>query len=325
MRTGHIACSVLQAYKEKYMRKFLSAILITVTAVIPVISFSTTSISAKNTSDINNSERLTEYTINDLRNLQDFLLNRKTVDLSDKDYDLDNDDKWNVFDLALMKQKLIKANKDMINDNDKSNTEIEMTFGNVVINAVMDNSETTSAFLESLPITLEMNRYADREYYAAIPELPENGEAIPDFENGDITYYTSGRSLAIFFGNADKSSQGDLIRMGKITSDLTLFDHIPNNISVTISKVEKSYDFSEFSNVEITGVKLSDFNNEELSVLYQQAKYCHYMIVLDCIYFHIAFYKIPLLLPVCTRDTMAEIDSLLHHNKFDTRLLNHFL
>ena len=302
------------------MRKFLSAILITVTAVIPVISFSTTSISAKNTSDINNSERLTEYTINDLRNLQDFLLNRKTVDLSDKDYDLDN-----VFDLALMKQKLIKANKDMINDNDKSNTEIEMTFGNVVINAVMDNSETTSAFLESLPITLEMNRYADREYYAAIPELPENGEAIPDFENGDITYYTSGRSLAIFFGNADKSSQGDLIRMGKITSDLTLFDHIPNNISVTISKVEKSYDFSEFSNVEITGVKLSDFNNEELSVLYQQAKYCHYMIVLDCIYFHIAFYKIPLLLPVCTRDTMAEIDSLLHHNKFDTRLLNHFL
>ena len=163
------------------MRKFLSAILITVTAVIPVISFSTTSISAKNTSDINNSERLTEYTINDLRNLQDFLLNRKTVDLSDKDYDLDNDDKWNVFDLALMKQKLIKANKDMINDNDKSNTEIEMTFGNVVINAVMDNSETTSAFLESLPITLEMNRYADREYYAAIPELPDNGEAIPDF------------------------------------------------------------------------------------------------------------------------------------------------
>ena len=39
-------------------------------------------------------------------------------------------------------------------------------------------------------------------------------------------YYTAGKSLAIFFGNAENSNQGDLIRMGRITSDLSLFEKI---------------------------------------------------------------------------------------------------
>ncbi len=95
-------------------------------------------------------------------------------------------------------------------------TEIKLTFWNDIVFAMMDNSETTKAFLELLPLTLSMNRYGDREYYAPVPELPENGEDIPDFENGDITYFVSGKSLAIFFENEGNSSQGGLIRMVNI-------------------------------------------------------------------------------------------------------------
>lgn len=40
-------------------------------------------------------------------------------------------------------------------------------------------------------------------------------------------------------------------------------------------------DFSVFSNVEITGVDLSALNEEERSVLYQQAKYCQAMTEAD--------------------------------------------
>ena len=46
----------------------------------------------------------TTYTIDDLRNLQDFLLAKDTSDLSDKDYDLNNDNRWDVFDLCLMRK-----------------------------------------------------------------------------------------------------------------------------------------------------------------------------------------------------------------------------
>lgn len=44
------------------------------------------------------------YTLEDVRNLQDFLIARETPDLSDKNYDLNGDDRWDVFDLCLMKR-----------------------------------------------------------------------------------------------------------------------------------------------------------------------------------------------------------------------------
>lgn len=69
-------------------------------------------------------------------------------------------------------------------------TVIRLAFGDTVMSAVLDGSETSRAFIKMLPLTLTMNRYADREYYAALGELPKNGAAIDDFENGDVTYYT---------------------------------------------------------------------------------------------------------------------------------------
>ncbi len=50
-----------------------------------------------------------EYTIQDMRNLCDFLLAKPTEeDLSGKPYDLDNDGVWSVFDLGLMKRKILE-------------------------------------------------------------------------------------------------------------------------------------------------------------------------------------------------------------------------
>lgn len=54
-----------------------------------------------------------KYTVEDLRNLQDFLLVRETPDLSCKDYDLNDDDRWDVFDLCLMRRELLGS---MVND-----------------------------------------------------------------------------------------------------------------------------------------------------------------------------------------------------------------
>ena len=172
------------------------------------------------------------------------------------------------------------------NETDTEQTEIELSFGATVMTAVLDDSETSRAFIKMLPLTLTMNRYADREYYAALGELPENGAAIDDFENGDVTYYTDGKSLAIFFGNADTSSQGGLIRMGRITSDLSLFDTVGESVAVTISLSESEadmtdFDFSVFNNVEITGINTSELSADEQSVLYQQARYCQAMTEAD--------------------------------------------
>ena len=55
-----------------------------------------------NTSDI-------VYTVQDIRNLSDFLLARPTEeDLNGKPYDLNGDEHWDVFDLCLMKRKVLE-------------------------------------------------------------------------------------------------------------------------------------------------------------------------------------------------------------------------
>ena len=64
--------------------------------------------------DSNNFESLvqsqpkTQYTLSDIRNLQDFLLTRPVEIPEGADYDLDGDDVWSVFDLCLMKRAYLK-------------------------------------------------------------------------------------------------------------------------------------------------------------------------------------------------------------------------
>ena len=60
------------------------------------------------------------------------------------------------------------------NEMDTEQTEIALSFGDIVMTAALDDSETSKAFIKMLPLMFTMNRYADREYYAALGELPEN-------------------------------------------------------------------------------------------------------------------------------------------------------
>lgn len=114
-------------------------------------------------------------------------------------------------------------------------TAITMTVGDTVITAQLSDSQTTRDFLALLPITVSLNRYGDREYYGDPGgALSTEGEAIPDFENGDVTYYPPSGNLAIFFGNEDSSNQSDLIRMGRITSDLDVFNTLGQSVEMRI-------------------------------------------------------------------------------------------
>ncbi len=124
-------------------------------------------------------------------------------------------------------------------DDSAAVTTITMTAGDTVITAELSDSETTRAFLETLPRTFTMNRYGDREYYGRMESISENGEAITDFENGDVTYYPAGPSFAIFFAGEEHSSQSGLIRMGKVTSDLFTFDVMGDTVEISVEIVSK--------------------------------------------------------------------------------------
>ena len=64
----------------------------------------------------------TEYTIQDVRLLQDFLLAKPTeTALTGKTYDLNGDGRWNVLDLCLMKRRILQGSS--TNETLVSNTE----------------------------------------------------------------------------------------------------------------------------------------------------------------------------------------------------------
>lgn len=107
------------------MRKiFLSvfAVIITVVSVIGCgnaekYTKSKTEIQTTAVSEILSSEQETKFTIDDIQDLQDFLLAKPTdKDLRGKQYDLDGDDAWTVFDLCLMKQSYLKNQSEDNND-----------------------------------------------------------------------------------------------------------------------------------------------------------------------------------------------------------------
>lgn len=116
---------------------------------------------------------------------------------------------------------------------------IKLTIGSTVITATLDNSQTSKEFLATLPRTMSMTRYGDREYYGKVGKaISEEGQKINDYSNGDVTYYAAGRSFAIFYAKEGESSQSGLIRMGEITSNLHDFEKLAGVVEMRIELVK---------------------------------------------------------------------------------------
>ena len=158
-------------------------------------------------------------------------------------------------------------------ENSTAITVITMTVGDTIITAELSDSETTRAFLETLPCTFTMKLsitmgettiYADlydteltdeflaqlpqtismqrvgggREFYGSLESsLNYNEEdSQTTFENGDIAYWYSGNGLCLLYDNQVEEPEIDsgIIVFGKITSDLSVFSELDDNIEVRV-------------------------------------------------------------------------------------------
>ena len=114
-------------------------------------------------------------------------------------------------------------------------TMITMTAGHTVITATLEDSATMRDFVKSLPVTMKMTRYGNREYYGKVAKrLSEDTPKRNHFASGDVTYWVPGGSFAVFFNDAGNNSLSDLIVMGKVTSDLKAFDTLGESVEMRI-------------------------------------------------------------------------------------------
>lgn len=112
-------------------------------------------------------------------------------------------------------------------------TAITITAGDQTIEAVLNDSQVAQDFAATLPVTLPWFRNLDIEYITELGEpMTETGPFYTDVQPGDLVYYNPLDSITIIY--EETSSVPTLTKMGEITSDLNVFEDLPDNVDMRI-------------------------------------------------------------------------------------------
>lgn len=85
------------------------------------------------------------------------------------------------------------------NNNQMENTSVIITINGKEFNAVFYNNETANAFINMLPLTLNMSDLNGNEkYYNLSTTLPVNSERVGSIKKGDIMLYGS-NCIVVFY------------------------------------------------------------------------------------------------------------------------------
>lgn len=134
----------------------------------------------------------------------------------------------------------IGLSKQESNTAQNGRTAMKITIGDIVLDGVLYDTALAQEIKEQFPLTLSMGGYGGREYYGGVDFYPENLEGgQKNFENGDITYCEVHHNMAIFYAQTDNPSLSvEVIPIGKITSDLEVFDDLDSRETITFSLAE---------------------------------------------------------------------------------------
>ena len=91
------------------------------------------------------------------------------------------------------------------NNNQMENTSVIITVNGKEFNAVFYNNETANAFINMMPLTLNMNELNGNEkYYNLSTTLPVNSERVGSIKKGDIMLYGN-NCIVIFYESFNTS------------------------------------------------------------------------------------------------------------------------
>ena len=119
-------------------------------------------------------------------------------------------------------------------------TAIWITIGDTVLNGVLYDTPLANEIRAQFPLTISAAGFGGREFYGGVDFYPENLEGgQKTFENGDITYCEPHHNMAIFYAQTDDPILSvDVIPIGKVTSELSVFDELSGNVDITFSLAE---------------------------------------------------------------------------------------
>lgn len=117
---------------------------------------------------------------------------------------------------------------------------IQITSGDIKIEAQLYDSPTGKAIAEALPITARVNRWGGEIYFAIPVSMALEDDSRDVLEPGELGYWPTGNAFCIFFG-ATPAAQGDECRaasnvnvFGEVIGDLDPLWNIKNGANILI-------------------------------------------------------------------------------------------
>lgn len=112
--------------------------------------------------------------------------------------------------------------------------EITVTAGETVLEGVLFDNETAQAVLAMLPLTVDLWHPAPGFARAFdLPEqIPDTAERTRNYERGGLAYWYEGPSVAIFYSDHLEQTIVEVVTIGRITSDISVFEKYSGSIMI---------------------------------------------------------------------------------------------
>ncbi len=121
---------------------------------------------------------------------------------------------------------------------------INISMGNVSLEAEMLETPTATKILEALPFESSANVWGDEIYFDIPLNLEQEPDARADVDVGDLAYWPAGQAFCIFFGPTPVST-GDQPRayspvnvFGRVIGDAKQFKGVPSGAAVKVTIAE---------------------------------------------------------------------------------------
>ena len=119
-------------------------------------------------------------------------------------------------------------------------SDIIFDFGDFQIQAMLNDSPTSKALLDILPIQGSAQIWGEEIYFSTDIDIDEDKWAKETVELGDLAFWPPGKAVCLFFGPTPISDSGEIRPasstniMGKLLGDLEILKSINSGTTIKV-------------------------------------------------------------------------------------------
>ena len=121
---------------------------------------------------------------------------------------------------------------------------LQISVGQLVITATLNDSATSDQLWDALPITGRANIWGDEIYFSIPVDADEAVDALETVDMGSVAYWPPGNALCLFWGPTPMSAPGEIRPasavnvMGVIDGDPTVLVQVSDGVEVLVERAD---------------------------------------------------------------------------------------